>query len=474
MRKFAAVTIVVVVSFRFVAQLMTSVCLNDDTNNQSLVLLDDQQKNHYAWDECVIRLRSIESPNADALKHPKLLDHIRKKVIIDLGERRGRTRIPVDGADEDPSTGQFMSRLIVPKFFLNSSVKYEGKFFEAGALDGKFASTTYFLERKLGWSGLLAEANPLKHQEIINSSERRALFAAACLSPETKPCHGTFGVAHLESGPVPNDVYWYGKLLSGSGLRKTRRVDPGWRVFTARVTCFPLYSLLVAANLTRIDFLSLDSSVKYEGKFFEAGALDGKFASTTYFLERKLGWSGLLAEANPLKHQEIINSSERRALFAAACLSPETKPCHGTFGVAHLESGPVPNDVYWYGKLLSGSGLRKTRRVDPGWRVFTARVTCFPLYSLLVAANLTRIDFLSLDVESIEPHVLKTLPWEEDDFEAKVIRLDLHAGRIYARYKQFAIDFLQSKGYHFHKELLENPFVGINDVHVFSKRGYFV
>ena len=38
---------------------------------------------------------------------------------------------------------------------------------------------------------------------------------------------------------------------------------------------------------------------------------------------------------------------------------------------------------------------------------------CFPLYSVLSAAGLTSLDFLSLDVEGIDHLVLKSLPWKK-------------------------------------------------------------
>ena len=42
-------------------------------------------------------------------------------------------------------------------------------------------------------------------------------------------------------------------------------------------------------------------------------------------------------------------------------------------------------------------------------------VQCFPLYSILLAVNRTRIDFLSLDIEGHELKVLQTIPWNKVD-----------------------------------------------------------
>ena len=45
------------------------------------------------------------------------------------------------------------------------------------------------------------------------------------------------------------------------------------------------------------------------------------------------------------------------------------------------------------------------------------QVQCFPLYSLLLALNQTRVDFFSLDVEGDELKVLKTIPYKEVDIK---------------------------------------------------------
>ena len=45
------------------------------------------------------------------------------------------------------------------------------------------------------------------------------------------------------------------------------------------------------------------------------------------------------------------------------------------------------------------------------------QVQCFPLYSILLAVNRTRIDFLSLDIEGSELDVLNTIPWHKVDIQ---------------------------------------------------------
>jgi FkbM family methyltransferase len=44
-------------------------------------------------------------------------------------------------------------------------------------------------------------------------------------------------------------------------------------------------------------------------------------------------------------------------------------------------------------------------------------VQCFPLYSILLALNRTKVDFFSLDVEGFELDVLRTIPWDKVDIK---------------------------------------------------------
>ncbi len=50
-------------------------------------------------------------------------------------------------------------------------------------------------------------------------------------------------------------------------------------------------------------------------------------------------------------------------------------------------------------------------------------VQCFPLYSILLAMDRTKVDFFSLDVEGFELEVLRTIPWDKVDI--KVINYHL-------------------------------------------------
>ena len=67
--------------------------------------------------------------------------------------------------------------------------------------------------------------------------------------------------------------------------------------------------------------------------------------------------------------------------------------------------------------------IREFPNTNPKAKVFEAYVACYPLYSLMLATNFTKIDLLSLDVEGAELDVLKTIPWESVQINVSILCL---------------------------------------------------
>lgn len=67
---------------------------------------------------------------------------------------------------------------------------------------------------------------------------------------------------------------------------------------------------------------------------------------------------------------------------------------------------------------------------------------CFPLYSLLLALNQTRVDFLSLDIEGDELYVLKTIPFEKVDIRMMTVEVAHEKGG-----EDSVRSYLRGKGY---------------------------
>ncbi|XP_042229106.1 protein Star-like isoform X2 [Homarus americanus] len=179
----------------------------------------------------------------------------------------------------------------------------------------------------------------------------------------------------------------------------------------------------------------------------KAGAYNGEELSNTLYLERQLGWRGLLVEPDPWNFW-ALRKRGRRAHSIHACLSPYPFPREVTFKQSDT-----------MGHIVNGGD-------DASRHGIFTRVKCFPLYSLLLALNTTRLDLLSLDVEGAELQVLRTVPWEAVRIEVICVEY-----RHVPEGKLALSSFLQERGYTLHSTLgddyifvrrdLERPSLGI-------------
>ncbi|XP_018007683.1 uncharacterized protein LOC108665442 [Hyalella azteca] len=126
--------------------------------------------------------------------------------------------------------------------------------------------------------------------------------------------------------------------------------------------------------------------------FLEAGGYNGEDLSNSLYLERELGWSGLLVEPDPWNFWSLTKRN-RKARALNACLSPSTSASKLTLKQSDTMS-------------------RLQRAEEVGTKGIFTQVQCYPLYSVMKAANLTQLNYLALDVEGLEMKVLQTLPWD--------------------------------------------------------------
>ena len=94
-----------------------SVLGNVDSSVKALSELTFETWNKLNLKKCEIRLRRIKTPNSSVLADQGLLSHIRNNVLLDLSKLRRSEEDGAQGTHQDPSEGQFMSKLVVPKFF---------------------------------------------------------------------------------------------------------------------------------------------------------------------------------------------------------------------------------------------------------------------------------------------------------------------------------------------------------------------
>lgn len=133
-----------------------------------------------------------------------------------------------------------------------------------------------------------------------------------------------------------------------------------------------------------------------KGTYIEAGALDGFWFSNTYFLDRVMGWNGLLVEPNPphfaackqfRKRAKVVNC----ALVAFGFNDPNVTLNYGA-------------DLTWVEGAYGGSELedRKALLDQCGLSGEKIVVPARTLQSL-IDENALEVDFLSLDVEGYVP-----------------------------------------------------------------------
>jgi FkbM family methyltransferase len=134
--------------------------------------------------------------------------------------------------------------------------------------------------------------------------------------------------------------------------------------------------------------------------FVEAGAHDGYTQSNTYYLERFLGWRGLLVEAVPELFEKARTRRPGSIVTQAALVAPEQD---ATDVVVH------------FGDLASTLGEPEHARgglENAGRTAYEVTVRGRTLSGLLDDSNLGRPDLIVLDVEGHELDALRGLDLE--------------------------------------------------------------
>lgn len=155
-----------------------------------------------------------------------------------------------------------------------------------------------------------------------------------------------------------------------------------------------------------------------KGVFVEVGAVDGYLLSNTYFLEKMLDWTGVVVE--PIKaHADSSKHNRWVPTFNGLVYDRE-----GEADFLHING---------YSESLSGIEAayapshkeRANREIaQHNLKTQTVRLPCKTINGLMEAYNLTRADYLSLDVQSAELRVLRAYDPKKNPI--KCISLDLN------------------------------------------------
>jgi len=156
-----------------------------------------------------------------------------------------------------------------------------------------------------------------------------------------------------------------------------------------------------ASQVGQSRFVDRLLSGRRNGFFVECGAADGEEYSNSLFFELEQNWTGLLIEANPDYHRALLKKN-RRAYVLGSCLSTDRRPM--TVRMPADVFGGITDKMHW--SHIAYIGAKNMTRPE-------IAVNCFPLNSIIEAINVSRVDYMSLDVEGPELDILRTINWKQ-------------------------------------------------------------
>lgn len=160
------------------------------------------------------------------------------------------------------------------------------------------------------------------------------------------------------------------------------------------------------------------------GVFVDVGANHYQYSSTTYYLEKHLGWSGLAVE--PLQQFEADYKTHRPATrFLPFFVSD----------VSDEQAKLYVNDRH---TVMSSADRAFTERMGKDTR--EVMVPTITLDDLLTAQGVEEIDFLSMDIELSEPKALS-------GFDVRRYRPELVCIEAHPEVRQQILDYFARNGY---------------------------
>jgi FkbM family methyltransferase len=156
---------------------------------------------------------------------------------------------------------------------------------------------------------------------------------------------------------------------------------------------------------------------KRNGYFVEAGASNGREASSCYVLEEEFGWTGICVEPNEVFFEQLVRNRPA-SICANVCLAGhagKVSYVEGTAATVNPYLGGITANLE---RIKHGGGevVRKGKRVER---------QAMTLEELLVRhAAPSTIDYAAFDIEGSEFEVLEGFPFERYIFLALSLECD--------------------------------------------------
>ncbi|RXG70946.1 Protein Star [Armadillidium vulgare] len=184
---------------------------------------------------------------------------------------------------------------------------------------------------------------------------------------------------------------------------------------------------------------NLFENEKRRGFFVEAGALDGEFLSNTLWLEKYKGWKGLLIEPDTANFRSLLKKNRK------AWTDLKSKLLYGLWAARGL-SYDIKNGFYY--------------EDTSNYHQVYSSIQTFPLESLLLALNVTVVDFLSLDTQGGEFDILKHFPFGR--IKVRTMVVEYYADDTPGKFSSAFVDFVERKGFVFVDSSFEPDYFFIN------------
>jgi FkbM family methyltransferase len=149
------------------------------------------------------------------------------------------------------------------------------------------------------------------------------------------------------------------------------------------------------------------------GVFVEAGAFDGVQQSNTYYLERHLGWRGLLVEPDPTAAKNCKRNRPRSVVEQYCLVSGDSALTSKSLRQAGLMSVLEDESI---DETWALAHVAEGRRIQNLVSPTTIEVPTVSLKVLLAKHRIQKVDLFSLDVEGYELEVLKGIDFSEVKF----------------------------------------------------------
>jgi FkbM family methyltransferase len=145
--------------------------------------------------------------------------------------------------------------------------------------------------------------------------------------------------------------------------------------------------------------------------FVEFGATDGKTSSNSYLLEQKYGWSGILAEPNPIWHEKLHKN--RSCNITEKCVFSKSGE---TLEFLMTDAADLAT-IKGFGRDDEFKAEREKAK--------TISVETISLYDMLDEYGAPEvIDFMSVDTEGSEYGILNAFFQKNDKYEVRCITVE--------------------------------------------------